>query len=111
MMKPNTEQHGGDFIQVDTHNVADRRWKAVRAMKRAYHAECVQWIGDNPGEVLRLMQWPDDVEIVNGHIMVRTEEDLVCVPPGYWVVKGENGAIKCYPDEVFRVKYEVVDNG
>jgi hypothetical protein len=42
------------------------------------------------------------------HIMVRHGNRIDTLVVGSWVVRGENGAIKCYSDEQFKVKYEAL---
>lgn len=71
--------------------------------KRAYCAECVQWDGMNTSEVLGLFE---DATTWKEYLMIRYGDGIATLQIGWWVVTGENGVVKCYSDEVFRVKYE-----
>jgi hypothetical protein len=75
----------------------------IKAKKRAYTANCVQWVGD----VSELRKF-GEVSLLNGWAMVRSPQGLVSLAPNDWLVIGENGVAKTYTDEVFKVKYEEV---
>lgn len=73
--------------------------------KRPYKADCVQWTGDNFDEVKDMMK-AHDVSLFGGRfIMIRHNVGISTLDIGHWVVRGENGYVKAYADEVFRVKY------
>lgn len=75
--------------------------------KKPYQAECLQWDGNNVNEIRRL----SIAEITQhgaSYLVIRHENTLSTLSPGWWVVKGENGQVKCYSDEVFRVKYQAI---
>lgn len=76
--------------------------------KRPYRAHAVQWTGDNYAKVEVLFLGADAYLSLHDrhHIIVRFPHRLDTLSPGWWVVVGENGEVKCYSDEVFSTKYE-----
>jgi hypothetical protein len=76
---------------------------AYTHQKRPYRAKCLQWDGTNAAaldDVLQHLTEHGSELLIRHHGMIET------LRVGDWVVTGENGEVKCYTDEVFRVKYE-----
>lgn len=81
--------------------------------KIPYHASCVQWDGENTETVLALLNNDDTYAVRYGPsaIMVRfakyipDRKVIDTLSIGWWVVTGENGTVKCYPNDVFCIKY------
>lgn len=73
--------------------------------KRAYHAECVQYTTETRGKILRIL---GDMATPHGeeYIMVRHDNRIDTISHGWWVVRGENGAIKFYDEATHSIKYE-----
>ena len=71
--------------------------------KRPYLAHAIQWDGNNFEDVAALLP---NSEVYRGCLMIRHESGIWCMSHGDWAVKGMNGQVKVYSDEVFRVKYE-----
>ena len=86
--------------------------------KRPYHAHCVQYHGintdDNAQEVIDILTDKDTyaTRYGNGALLVRFSKPLPgrrsieTLVAGWWVVVGENGVVKCYDDNTFRLKYQ-----
>lgn len=76
--------------------------------KKPYRAYAIQWKEQNVGEILDALraQGLSAVWHAPNHIMIRDNSTIDTIQPGYWVVRGENGMIKCYDDTTFKVKYE-----
>ena len=72
--------------------------------KRAYKADAIQWDGTNTEVVFDA--YPGAELFGSRHIMVRHAEGISTLNIGDWVVRGENGEVKSYSDDVFKVKYE-----
>ena len=91
--------------------------------KRQYYATAVQFTEANEAEVLALLNNKTtyaSMYIVRDElrqIMVRFSKPapgqrmIDTLDAGSWVVTGENGAVKCYTDEQFKIKYEEVHHG
>lgn len=73
--------------------------------KKPYQAKCVQWDGNNVNAIRQLVMM-DVVQHGASYLAIRHENTISTISPGWWVVKGENGQVKCYSDEAFRVKYQ-----
>jgi hypothetical protein len=75
--------------------------------KVAYYGESVQWDGSNllkmqelcSGLVCRLLKY-DDL------LMVRLNNEIFTLKVGDWMVKGENGEVKHYTNEIYHIKYQ-----
>lgn len=83
------------------------------AKKRSYHAFATQFTGTNSEEILGILKHPNiDCEVRPDCIMIRIEypeknfRSIDTLFVGWWVVVGENGAVKFYDDETYRIKYE-----
>lgn len=79
--------------------------------KRPYRAHAVQWNGSNYHEVEALFAGTGSYPSLydNHQIIVRSMQRIDTLSPGWWVVKGENGVVKCYDDATFNVKYEPME--
>lgn len=76
--------------------------------KRPYHATAIQWTMLNI-EALRILIHDANVVVVDKVAWVKFGPGVGKVmQPNDWAVKGENGEVKFYSDDVFRVKYESV---
>ncbi len=98
--------------------------------KRPYRAECMQWNGANTSEVLAM--FPSGNLHVSDYIMVRHDDGIVTLQVsvlqlirfgdairhndgivtlqvGDWVLRGENVAIKFYPDADFNMNYQPLE--
>ena len=74
--------------------------------KRPYRAQCWQWNGTNTQEIVQLFH---DAKIHDeNHIMVRHGNRISTLVIGSWIVRGENGQIKCYNNNEFNIKYEAL---
>lgn len=79
--------------------------------KRPYHAEAVKWDGSNYDAIKALIpqaEKPYFTAYGNGYIAIRTTGRLDTLAIGDWVVRGENGQVKCYKPEAFESKYEAL---
>ena len=78
--------------------------------KHHYRARCLQWDGQNTHDILVALNDRDTYASLHGtdHIMVRYDERIETLEKGWWIVHGENGQVKCYPDATFKVKYEAI---
>ena len=85
--------------------------------KRDYPAECVQWTGANTAVILTLLNSGSTVAThlpVRDQIIVRFpvqlpgRKSIDTLLRGWWVVMQMNGVVKCYSDEQFKIKYEVL---
>lgn len=84
--------------------------------KRPYHATCVQWTGDNFEQVKAMFgdsfgtlepYCPRSIGVVSKVVFIRFEPgECTVMRPFDWAVKGENGDVKIYSDDIFHVKYE-----
>lgn len=84
--------------------------------KHPYRAVCTQFTGENQEEILKLLNdertYATVFDLTN--IMVRFSKPsegqraIDTISAGWWVVKGENGATKCYDDATFRTKYQEI---
>jgi hypothetical protein len=75
--------------------------------KTPYLAEAIQWDGHNSAQVITLIN-ADVRETEGKYLMVRAANDIFTMVPGWWAVKGENGIVKCYSNDVFNVKYQAL---
>lgn len=77
--------------------------------KRAYHAQAVQWVGVNVNEVREMFRREVEFHLRPQMLMIRFEPGEVrTLSISDWIVKGENGTVKCYTDEQFKIKYEIL---
>lgn len=74
--------------------------------KRPYRATAMQWNGENTQEILDSL--PGASRYDENHLMLRHAAGISTMSRGWWVVRGENSAVKCYSDGVFRIKYEEI---
>ena len=77
-------------------------------IKRPYHAQCLQWDGTNTDAVLAMLTSAESNAELKGNkcIMIRYGTGITTLYHGDYVVKGENNKVKCYPPEVFNIKYQ-----
>ena len=77
----------------------------MKCIKRTYRGTCVQWDGNNIQELSELMT--DDSKLVQYDmlVMVRIDGLIYTLKPTDWVVRGENGMVKHYTDDVYNIKY------
>ena len=76
-------------------------------VKRQYHADCVQWCGDNQTEFKHLFgEKQVTFEIFQNHLFIRYDSGFYSLPPGYWLAVGENGEMRKYSDMSFNLRYE-----
>lgn len=73
--------------------------------KRSYRAHAVQWDGVNTWEICDMMP---SVTPYASALMVRYHGGIKTMKKGDWAVKGEDGKVKIYSDEVFKIKYESI---
>lgn len=71
--------------------------------KKAYKALAVQWDGTNMEDIAALVP---NARLFRGSLMLRHETGIDTLNAGDWAVRGENGTVKTYDDETFRIKYE-----
>ena len=85
--------------------------------KRDYPAECVQWTGANTAAILALLNADGtvatrlrdlDAIIVRFPVPLPDRKSIDTLLRGWWVVTQMNGVVKCYSDEQFKIKYEVL---
>lgn len=76
--------------------------------KHPYRATAIQWNGQNTQELLDSL--PGASLYGKNHLMLRHAAGISTLSLGWWIVKGENSAVKCYSDEVFRIKYEALSD-
>lgn len=75
--------------------------------KVPYYAFARQWDGRNTPEIVNILG--DKVQVHDSkHLVVRYGNDIYTLTLGWWVVRGENGKVKCYADDVFRTKYRPI---
>ena len=78
-------------------------------MKRPYRAQAIQWDSSNTSEIMQMLS--STSRLYNGKLMLKHKNgDFSTLSPTDWVVKGENGEVKRYSDEVFNTKYTGWDN-
>lgn len=79
-------------------------------VKKPYRANCKQFDGTNAAAVIAMLE-ADGAACSDerGYILVRWGDNRVknmyAVGTGDWVRRGQNGALKRYDDETFRLKY------
>ena len=80
-------------------------------MKRPYRAICMQLTEYNQEEVISLLLQNDVIpHAYDEAIMVRFGWGKIdTILPTFWVVIGENGDVKFYPDGIFHIKYEQIN--
>lgn len=77
--------------------------------KHPYHAECIQWNGSNLEQVMELLPQPTELTVRHEWLTIRfSPGEVKALHYGEWVVRGENGVVKCYSDEQFNVKYQAI---
>ena len=86
--------------------------------KRQYYATAVQLTPDSETQVLALLNNATTHTTVHEGqtrcVMVRFsapapgQKAIDTLNFGSWVVTGENGEVKCYSDEQFKIKYEEI---
>jgi hypothetical protein len=82
--------------------------------KQPYQAQCLQWDGNNTEQVQELMGADVRLDLheqvnVGRLLMVRTPDaGIFTMTPGWWIVKGQNGVVKCYNNETFLIKYRII---
>jgi len=78
--------------------------------KRKYKAVCKQLTEDNQEEIISFLKQNDVEPHSYGEaIMVRFGWGKIdTILPSFWIVVGENGDVKFYPDGIFHIKYEVL---
>lgn len=78
--------------------------------KHPYYATAIQWDQTNLKAISNLIgDKARSVSAVGQVVFIRYEPgECNIVRPNGWVVKGENGDVKIYDDETFRIKYEPI---
>ena len=78
--------------------------------KRPYLAHAIQWDESNLESIAAMLP-KAEVQMVGRVAFIRYEPgECDIMRPRDWIVKGENGDVKLYSDDIFRVKYEEVGN-
>jgi len=83
--------------------------------KHPYRAHAIQWDGKNTEEVIEVLTSAGaDVQPHMECLMLRYKDrvnlNIDTMKITDWIVRGENGMVKCYTDKVFNEKYEEINN-
>jgi hypothetical protein len=77
--------------------------------KRPYRAMAIQFNETNVEEVMSVIRTNGAEPHEYGeYIMIRFPNGIEMISIGSWVVVGENGDVKCYSNDVFHIKYEIL---
>lgn len=74
--------------------------------KKVYRAAALQYEGTNADTVKALL--PGMVSDHGSYLIIRYTSSMDTLIPGDWVRIGENGVVKCYSDDEFKLKYEPI---
>ena len=71
-----------------------------------YRGYAVQWDGSNTADILAML---DDAHLHDAdHILIRYPEGCATLQRGWLVVRGQNGAVRVYDPEHFKIKYRMI---
>lgn len=73
--------------------------------------EAVQWLGDNTKDILDFTKGNENVQFIDGKLMIHTLEGDMLASVGDFIIRGLRGEFyPCKPD-VFEKKYHPIEEG
>ena len=79
--------------------------------KHPYFATAIQWNNGNLDKIAELFPPPIEIQVhdrgeLGVFLLIRmVPGEVRTLHPGYWAVRGEDGAVNCYSDAAFKLKY------
>lgn len=76
--------------------------------KRQYNAHAVQWTQNNLVDVQAMLPSAEISKVGDVAFIRYAPGECNVMKSLDWIVKGENGDIKIYSDDIFHIKYEEI---